>query len=116
MRINDFGELIGDGEIGEGVGVEHVVKILVIVAAKAIVVAVVLIEYRSDCIKSVAVSVILLKPESNVRQQKPLHLEFRIVEYLAVPQRMISLLTAMKILVVSPVPKVDPFIGVFGSM
>lgn len=74
------------------------------------------VQHWCNSIKSVPVSIVLLKPKPNIAQQKPQHFVFTVVKDSTVPEWMVSFLISMKVLVVSSIPHVDPFIDIFSSM
>lgn len=70
MRVDQSGEHVGDGEVGECVEVEHVIEVFVVISSEAVVFAVVFVEHRSHPIEPEPVGVVFFEPESNVGEEE----------------------------------------------
>lgn len=75
-----------------------------------------LIEHRSDSVKSKAISIVLLEPESDIGEEESEDLVFGVIKDSAVPQRMIPFLSAMEILEIGSIPHIEALVDIFGSM
>ena len=74
------------------------------------------VQHGSNSVESEPIGLVLLQPEPDIRQQKSKHLVFRVVKNPAVPQRMLSFLSTVKILVISSIPHIDALIDILGSV
>ena len=102
MRIHLMDELVGKGEVGDGIGV-LVAVVVVVVAAKRLPQAVVVIEHRRDAIEAETVELILLEPELAVAEQEVEHGVLAVVEAQRVPCRVLTLAVAIEVEVVAAV-------------
>ena len=78
-RVYGVYKVVGKGKIGNGSLVGLRAEI-VVVGAKVVDIAMMMIYHRGYAVESEAVDVILFHPITNVREQETLHLGFRIVE------------------------------------
>lgn len=96
--------------------VEFLIEVLLVVASKGIVDAMVVVEDGCYSIKPKPISIVLLQPKPHISQQKPQHLVLAVVEYFTVPQSMVATIPRMEVLIIGPIPLVDAFVDVFCCM
>ena len=106
LWVDESGEHVGDGEVGECVEVEHVIEVFVIVSSESVVFAVVFVEHWCHSIEPEPVCVVLFQPESNVGEEEAQYFVLWVIEHSAVPERVVSLVAAVEVLVVGSVPVV----------
>ena len=102
-------ELVGQGEIGDGVGVLAAV-VVVAVAAECLSEAVVIVEHGGDTVEAEAVEVELFEPILAVRQQEVHHLVLAVVEAERIPRRVFAAVVAVEVEVVGAVQTAEAFV------
>ena len=93
---------IGQGQIGDGIGVLASI-IIVVIAAEGLSQAVAVIQHRGHAIEAEAVKAVLLQPEFAVREQEVKHGILAIVKAQRVPCGMLTLVVAVEVQVASAV-------------
>ena len=99
-------------QVGHGIVVDIAAEIIA-VRGENTVQAVVVVQHAGDAVEAQAVEAELFQPEADITEEKPLHLEFGVVECQRVPRLMQAACPGVKILEIRAVKAVQALLGVF---